>query len=165
MPTTNLCENCHTTGIGTKTPSWAPSVFDHTQMTVTTCQTCHSGTVKITTGFVSGQPTNHVPPIPSAIDCGVCHGNNPAAETWDGARREHPDPAHRAVGQQLPDVPCRPDVRRRTGALHSDVDFRRIADQDHAARAAAYSRSSPAPTAAPVMAPPIRPAASVRRPP
>jgi hypothetical protein len=82
MPTTNLCENCHTTGIGTKTPSWAPSKFDHTQMTVTTCQTCHSGTVKITTGFVSGQPTNHVPPIPSAIDCGVCHGNNPAAETW-----------------------------------------------------------------------------------
>ena len=82
MPTTNLCENCHTTGIGTKTPSWAPSKFDHTQMTVTTCQTCHSGTVKITTGFVSGQPTNHVPPIPSAIDCGVCHGNKPAAETW-----------------------------------------------------------------------------------
>ena len=82
MPTTNLCENCHTTGIGTKTPSWVPSKFDHTQMTVTTCQTCHSGTVKITTGFVSGQPTNHVPPIPSAIDCGVCHGNNPAAETW-----------------------------------------------------------------------------------
>jgi len=82
MPTTNLCENCHTTGIGTKTPSWAPSKFDHTQMTVTTCESCHSGTVKITTGFVSGQPTNHVPPIPSAIDCGVCHGNNPAAETW-----------------------------------------------------------------------------------
>ncbi len=83
MPTSNLCENCHTTGIGTKTPAWAPSGFDHTQMTVTTCQTCHSGTVKISTGFVSGQPTNHVPPIPSSIDCGVCHGNNPAAETWD----------------------------------------------------------------------------------
>ena len=82
MPTTNLCENCHTTGIGTKSPSWAPSAFDHTQMTVTTCQTCHSGTVKITTGFVSGQPTNHVPPIPSTLDCGVCHGNIPAAETW-----------------------------------------------------------------------------------
>ena len=82
MPTTNLCENCHTTGIGTKTPSWVPSIFDHTQMTVSTCQTCHSGTVKISTGFVSGQPTNHVPPIPAAIDCGVCHGNNPAAETW-----------------------------------------------------------------------------------
>ncbi len=82
MPTSNLCENCHTTGIGTKTPSWVPSKFDHTQMTVATCQTCHSGTVKISTGFVSGQPTNHVPPIPSAIDCGVCHGNNPAAETW-----------------------------------------------------------------------------------
>jgi hypothetical protein len=82
MPTTNLCENCHTTGIGTKLPSWAPSLFDHTQMTVSTCQTCHSGNVKITTGFVSGQPANHVPPIPSSIDCGVCHGNNPAAETW-----------------------------------------------------------------------------------
>jgi Cytochrome c7 and related cytochrome c len=82
MPTTNLCENCHTTGIGTAMPSWAPSAFDHTQMTVTTCQTCHSGTVKISTGFVRGQPSNHVPPIPSSIDCGVCHGNNPAAETW-----------------------------------------------------------------------------------
>ena len=82
MPTTTLCENCHTTGIGTKTPSWIPSGFDHTQMAVSTCQTCHNGDVKISTGFVPGQPTNHVPPIPSAIDCGVCHGNNPAAETW-----------------------------------------------------------------------------------
>jgi hypothetical protein len=82
MPTSNLCENCHTTGLGSKAPSWAPSAFDHTQMTVTTCQTCHSGSVKITTGFVSGQPVNHVPPIPSSIDCGVCHGNTPTAETW-----------------------------------------------------------------------------------
>ncbi|MDE2306502.1 MAG: hypothetical protein KGL34_13135 [Gammaproteobacteria bacterium] len=83
MPTSNLCENCHTTGIGTKSPSWAPSLFDHTQMAVSTCQTCHSGTVKISTGYVQGQPSNHVPPIPSSIDCGVCHGNNPTAETWD----------------------------------------------------------------------------------
>ncbi len=82
MPTTNLCEDCHTTGIGTAMPSWVPSLFDHTQMTVATCQTCHSGTVKISTGFVAGQPSNHVPPIPSSIDCGVCHGNTPAAETW-----------------------------------------------------------------------------------
>jgi len=82
MPTGNQCESCHTTGIGTRTPSWVPSGFAHTQMAVTTCQTCHSGSVKISTGFVSGQPANHVPPIPSTIDCGVCHGNNPAAETW-----------------------------------------------------------------------------------
>ncbi len=82
MPTTNLCEHCHTTGIGTKTPSWVPSGFEHTQMTVTTCQSCHSGTVKISTGLVSGQPANHVPPIPSVIDCGICHGNTPTAETW-----------------------------------------------------------------------------------
>ncbi len=82
MPTSNVCEDCHTTGIGTRTPSWAPAGFNHTQMTVTTCQTCHSGSVKITTGFVSGQPANHVPPIPSLVDCKVCHGNNPAAETW-----------------------------------------------------------------------------------
>ncbi|MDE1922819.1 MAG: hypothetical protein KGI55_05295, partial [Gammaproteobacteria bacterium] len=82
MPTSTVCEDCHTTGLGTKTPAWAPSLFDHTQMSVTTCQTCHNGTVKISTGFVSGQPANHVPPIPSSIDCGVCHGNNPAAETW-----------------------------------------------------------------------------------
>ncbi len=83
MPTTNLCESCHTTGIGTKTPSWVPSKFDHTQMTVTTCATCHSGTFKISTGFVSTAPTNHVPPIPPLKDCAFCHGNTPAAETWD----------------------------------------------------------------------------------
>jgi hypothetical protein len=82
MPTSALCENCHTTGIGTKSPSWVPSGFDHTQMTVQTCQTCHSGNVKISGGFVSGQPTNHVPPIPSLVDCSVCHGNTPTAETW-----------------------------------------------------------------------------------
>ncbi|MFI4866903.1 MAG: cytochrome c3 family protein [Steroidobacterales bacterium] len=82
MATTNLCENCHTTGIGTQMPSWVPSAFDHTQMSVTTCQTCHNGTVKISTGFVSGQPSNHVPPVPSSEDCSVCHGNKPAAETW-----------------------------------------------------------------------------------
>jgi hypothetical protein len=84
MPTTNLCEDCHTTGIGTKSPSWVPSKFDHTQMTVTTCETCHSGTVKISTGYVSGKPTNHVP-VPTSspnIDCSLCHGNNPSAETW-----------------------------------------------------------------------------------
>jgi hypothetical protein len=84
MPTTIACETCHTTGIGTKTPSWVPSKFDHTQMTVTTCTTCHSGTVRISTGFVSGEPSNHVP-VPSAsptIDCSLCHGNNPSAETW-----------------------------------------------------------------------------------
>jgi nitrate/TMAO reductase-like tetraheme cytochrome c subunit len=84
MPTTNLCENCHTSGIGTKTPSWVPSKFDHTQMTVTTCLTCHSGSVKISTGVVSGQPSNHVPvpPASPAIDCSLCHANNPSAETW-----------------------------------------------------------------------------------
>src|ERR1700722_10147574 len=82
MPTTNLCENCHTTGIGTATPSWVPSAFDHTQMSVKPCQTCHNGTVKISSGFVTGQPTNHVPPIPSLVDCAVCHGNTPTAETW-----------------------------------------------------------------------------------
>ena len=82
MPTTNLCEDCHTTGLGTKTPSWVPSLFNHLQMSVSTCQSCHSGTVKISTGVVPGQPTNHVPPIPAGVDCGVCHGNNPSAETW-----------------------------------------------------------------------------------
>jgi hypothetical protein len=82
MPTTNTCESCHTTGIGTKSPNWTPSLFDHTQMTVSTCATCHSGAVKVSTGFVSGMPVNHVPPIPASIDCSVCHGNTPSAETW-----------------------------------------------------------------------------------
>jgi len=83
MPTSSLCENCHTTGIGTKTPSWVPSKFDHTQMaTVNSCLPCHNGTVKITTGFVSGLPVNHVPLNSATPDCILCHGNNPAAETW-----------------------------------------------------------------------------------
>src|SRR5258707_15323695 len=82
MPTANLCESCHTTGIGTKNPSWVPSKFDHTQMTVSTCEPCPSGPVKITTGFVSGKPTNHVPTVAGAGDCSVCHGNTPTAETW-----------------------------------------------------------------------------------
>jgi mono/diheme cytochrome c family protein len=83
MPTSNLCESCHTTGLGSKAPSWAPSAFDHTQMTtVNTCLPCHNGTVKITTGFVSGLPTNHVPLSSATPDCVLCHGNNPAAETW-----------------------------------------------------------------------------------
>ena len=82
MPTTNTCESCHTSGIGTKTPNWTPSLFDHTQMTVSTCATCHSGSLKISTGFVSGMPMTHVPPIPSTIDCAICHGNTPSAETW-----------------------------------------------------------------------------------
>ncbi len=82
MPTSTICENCHTTGIGTKSPSWVPAGFDHTQMSVQTCQTCHNGTVRLSTGVVAGQPPNHVPPIPSLVDCSVCHGNKPAAETW-----------------------------------------------------------------------------------
>jgi hypothetical protein len=82
MPTSNICEACHRTGLGTATPSWVPSLFDHTQMAVSTCATCHNGTTKITTGFVSGMPANHVPPIPARLDCSVCHGNTPAAETW-----------------------------------------------------------------------------------
>src|SRR6266404_642980 len=82
MPTSNVCETCHTTGLGTAAPNWVPSLFVHTQMSVQTCATCHSGTVKISTGFVSGSPMNHVPLVASAPDCGVCHGNTPTAETW-----------------------------------------------------------------------------------
>src|SRR5882757_9388600 len=84
MPTSTTCEACHTTGIGTAAPSWVPSGFAHTQMSVTTCATCHSGTVKITTGFVSGAPTNHLPlkTGAGAPDCNLCHGNTPTAETW-----------------------------------------------------------------------------------
>jgi hypothetical protein len=83
MPTSNVCESCHTTGIGTAAPNWVPSLFDHTQMTtVNTCLPCHNGTTKITTGFVSGLPTNHVPLSSATPDCVLCHGNNPAAETW-----------------------------------------------------------------------------------
>src|SRR5882757_4355652 len=83
MPTSNLCENCHTTGIGSKAPSWVPSLFDHTQAAnPLTCLPCHSGGEKISTGFVSGQPTNHVPLNSSTTDCVTCHANNPAAQTW-----------------------------------------------------------------------------------
>jgi hypothetical protein len=83
MPTSTTCEACHTTGIGSRTPVWAPSAFDHNQMATTnTCLPCHNGTVKISTGFVSGLPANHVPLSSATPDCILCHGNNPAAETW-----------------------------------------------------------------------------------
>src|SRR6266853_1086906 len=83
MPTSTTCEACHTTGIGTRTPAWAPSAFDHNQLaTNNTCLPCHNGTVKISTGFVSGLPANHVPLSSATPDCILCHGNNPAAETW-----------------------------------------------------------------------------------
>src|SRR5882672_7997347 len=73
MPTSNVCETCHTTGIGTAAPSWVPSLFEHTQMTtVNTCLPCHSGTVKISTGFVSGLPVNHIPLSSSTPDCILC---------------------------------------------------------------------------------------------
>src|SRR5260221_266086 len=83
MPSSIPCKACHTTGIGTRTPAWAPSAFDHNQMaTNNTCLPCHSGTVKISTGFVSGLPANHVPLSSATPDCVLCHGNNRAAETW-----------------------------------------------------------------------------------
>ena len=82
MPTSNVCERCHTSGIGTKMPNWTPALFDHTQMSVTTCATCHNGAIKISTGYVVGQPSNHLPPTPSSVDCGTCHANTPSAETW-----------------------------------------------------------------------------------
>ena len=82
MPTTQRCENCHTTGIGTRTPRWTPAIFDHTQMAVSTCATCHDGNVRISTGTVPGEPSDHLPPVPASIDCSTCHANTPAAETW-----------------------------------------------------------------------------------
>ena len=82
LPTTQRCENCHTTGIGTRTPQWTPAIFDHTQMAVSTCATCHDGNVRISTGTIPGEPGDHLPPVPATADCSTCHANTPAAETW-----------------------------------------------------------------------------------
>ncbi len=89
-------------------------------MSVSTCQTCHSGSVKISTGFVPDNRPTTCRRFPRTIDCGVCHGNNPAAETWTVLAASIATLHYGAVGRQLPVVPRRPDVRGRTGAVHAD---------------------------------------------
>jgi hypothetical protein len=77
LPTTNLCANCHTT------TTWIPaSAFDHTQAAVTTCYSCHSGSVAISTGYVTGKNATH---IATNNACENCHTTN----AWKPATFDH----------------------------------------------------------------------------
>ena len=77
MPTSNLCTNCHTT------TAWKPArAFDHTQVSVTTCYSCHSGSVLISTGYVTGKNANH---IATNNSCENCHTTN----AWKPAGFDH----------------------------------------------------------------------------
>ena len=90
---------------------------------------------------VSGQPTNHVPPIPSLIDCGVCHGNNPAAETWTVLAASIATLHTGLNGEQLSAVPRRRDFAGMPAPYIPDVDFRRVALQATPLAPAAHSHS------------------------
>ena len=77
LPTTNLCANCHTT------TTWIPaSAFDHTQAAVTTCYSCHSGSVAISSGYVTGKNATH---IATSNTCENCHTTN----AWKPATFDH----------------------------------------------------------------------------
>jgi hypothetical protein len=77
LPTSNLCENCHATS------AWKPvSAFDHTQVGVGTCYSCHSGSVLISTGYVSGKNASH---IATGNACENCHTSN----AWKPAGFDH----------------------------------------------------------------------------
>ncbi len=78
------------------------------------------------------------------------------------ARGEYSDAARGAAGQQLSAVPRRPDVRRRSGAVHPDVHLRRYLRPMRQRWRRRTFRSSRARTAAPVTPLPIRPGASAR---
>ena len=70
----------------------------------------------------SGQPGNHVPPIPSTHRLRRVPRQQPERGDLDRARRQHSDAALRVDRQQLPAVPRGADLRRRARALHADVD-------------------------------------------
>jgi len=63
IPTTAACDKCHTS-----TANWTARTMDHTQVTSTTCSTCHSG------GYVSenadAKGSTH---IPTSAQCNGCH--------------------------------------------------------------------------------------------
>jgi hypothetical protein len=65
MPTTDVCDTCHTT-----THFVPATTFDHGQMTVTTCFTCHNGTSATSVKTITFKGANHVA---SGTDCESCH--------------------------------------------------------------------------------------------
>ena len=70
MPTTNVCEDCHST------QAWSPvTAVDHTQV-VGTCQSCHNGVI------AEGKPPDH---IPSGNACDDCH----TTDAWTPAVFDH----------------------------------------------------------------------------
>jgi predicted CxxxxCH...CXXCH cytochrome family protein len=73
LSSSNLCENCH------NTTAWKPATtFDHTQTSVTACYTCHSGTVAISTGYVTGKPGTHIATTNKCENCHTSSGWKPA---------------------------------------------------------------------------------------
>jgi hypothetical protein len=69
IPTSNRCDDCHTTA------SWVTARFDHANVT-DECRTCHNGI------SAEGKPPVHPP---SSDRCQDCH----STLTWEGARFDH----------------------------------------------------------------------------
>jgi hypothetical protein len=65
IASSNSCENCHSVTV------WRPATrVDHSQVSGT-CISCHSGTVPISSGFITGKPANHIQT--SDPNCASCH--------------------------------------------------------------------------------------------
>jgi hypothetical protein len=61
LPTSNVCENCHST------TAWKPAQFDHTTVVPGTCFTCHNGTT------ATGKTQTH---FKTSNTCDTCHNTN-----------------------------------------------------------------------------------------
>ena len=68
MPTTDACEVCHSPG--TTLAAWLGQKLDHSEISVTTCFSCHNGTTVTSKKTVTTKGTNH---ITSGTDCETCH--------------------------------------------------------------------------------------------
>ena len=164
MPTSNLCENCHTTGIGTKTPSWVPShIRPHADDGEHLPNLSQRDGQDLAPGSSRASPPITCRRFPPRSTAACATATIRAAETWTVLAA-----SIATLHTGLPVSNCLlchagRDLRGRAGAVHSDVGQRRLTDQENAARAAAYSRSSREPIAAPATAQRTRRAASARR--
>jgi len=152
-------ENCHTTGIGTKEPELDSLGFrSHPNAVSTLARPPQRRDVQDLTGFVPGQPTNHVP-IPSAIDCaGNATAIIPPPRPGCACGR-HPSCNTASNVAQLRALPRRGDIcRPPPGALHFPCRYpRRYRPTRRTRLPRPTFQSTQAPIAAPVTAPPIRP--------
>jgi Cytochrome c7 and related cytochrome c len=79
VTTSDTCETCHVTTL------WTAVAFSHADPKVAAagCATCHSGTTKVSTGFLTTKSSAHVV---TALPCETCHTST---VTWKGVIFDH----------------------------------------------------------------------------